>query len=175
MESRYARYLKVSNPHKGDQVERYKIRHFLHTQFYKTAENKHHFFAWTIKKDDEGKFYAFYLVVRGGIHIANATLLDSKLVRCVKFSKKWKAKDRAYKWYCGEAEQEFKSLHGHALKGRNNFEKVYVCCCTATLRDGFDRDVEYFGQRVGKDKLCVEDRFGVKRKVPLSCFKEKTD
>ena len=34
-----------------------------------------------------------------------------KIVRTVKFARRWKAKDRAYKWYCQKAGIPFKSLH----------------------------------------------------------------
>jgi hypothetical protein len=179
MESRsyttfYTRYLRVANPHKDGLEETYRVKFFRHTQFYKTAKNKNHILAWAIQKDDDGKYYAFHIVVRGSIHIASGVVQNSKLIKCVKFSKKWKAKDRAYKWYCNAKGIEFKTLHSHALKGRNNFEKVYVCICTSTLKGRFDEGMEYYGQRMGKDKLSVEDRYGIKRAVPFSCFKEKT-
>jgi hypothetical protein len=148
----------------------YRVRFFEYVRKFKTANARTSLFAWTVKKDEDGKFYAFHLRCDGTLRRQQDRL---RIVREVGFAKKWKAKDRAYKWFCGATGKPFVSLHNHALKGKNVFERVYICLKNRSLEKYFDIGVEYFGQKIGKYKLCVEDRFGERQVVPVDFFEVK--
>jgi len=132
-------------------------------------------FAWTTKSID-GYFYAVQLVNES---LGGHCWIEDKRRKRMRLVRRWKARNRAFRWFCKREGKSYHSLHSHALQGCNVFERVYRCA-NHELSDCYDVGVEYFGHSAGsgnhgKDMLWVEDRFGEKNCVPFEFFEEVKD
>jgi hypothetical protein len=121
-------------------------------------------FGWTTGKEADGKFHAFIRTKR-----YNDEFRD---VKTVSFAKRWKAKNRAFKFYCEKSGKEFRTLHRERAgfnipkkeKGQNPFQKEMVCMNNKGIEDRFDLGITYLGRkaskRIAQNMLYVEDKFG---------------
>ena len=132
-------------------------------------------FAWTARSVDGKSHYALHLVNCG----RKSRKVVWQVLRRVRFARRWKAKDRAYKWYCDAHGFEWTSLHSHTYTGRNRFERLFCCVVNDGIEDGYDVGVEYYGQvagsGTGKGMLWVEDRYGKRHRVRSDFFVEVQD
>jgi len=127
---------------------------------------KYENFGWTTDKW-KGKCFAFYIVENLLKKGDERFVLKEK----VAFSKRWKAKDRAYKWYCKREGHDFHSLH--TKRKTNPFQKVYICQNNMEIENFFDEGEEYLGMKYKDGNLLVEDKYGKHKIVTRFRFKEK--
>lgn len=120
-------------------------------------------FCYSTNKDTNNKYCAFVLSFRAQ---------KWKVQKCVRFRLRWKAKDRAFKWFCEDQGKKFTSLHLSA-KRKNNLQRVLICICNDGLEGYFDVDCEYLGQPHLNDNYLIEDRFGENRIIGRLFFREK--
>lgn len=130
-----------------------------------------HATGYSNKVDEEGWFYSVYL--RDSSKHWGTRMKVQKIVR---FRRKWKARDRAYKWHCDLIPyKQFESLHNHALKGVNvrgvDFNYEYRCLVNVGYEDRFDLGVTYIGRYTKRGKsLHLMDKYGNYVSVDASMF-----
>jgi len=128
-----------------------------------------HRMGYSCAKDCDGWFYAVHIVYRKDGS-------GPKVKTAVQFRRRWKARDRAYKWYCKATKREFHSLHQHALKGKpsgQDFLFEWLCVVNAGIEDSFDLGVTYLGRHCKQgEKLCLMDKWGKHVVVEASRFEK---
>ena len=144
-----------------------------------TKGSKEYRYAWSVRKEQDGNYHSI-------VEVRNVFTGDSwETVKVVRFGKRWKAKDHAYKQFCLVSGRSFSSLHKAPQtnnlptreQGVNPFEAEYTCINNSGIEEQFDAGVIYLGwkasKRIATEMLFMEDRFGERQLVSVDRFQKE--
>ena len=121
-------------------------------------------FVYTTRKVD-GKFFVAHVSIKESGSLG--------LRKSGKSSVRWKARDKAYEWYCEIAGKPFATLH-HKKKC-DHFKKILCCIDNKEIEKFFDLNQEYIGQAFRGGTYIVENRFGKNMILSREKFEEKSN